>query len=163
MIDEAGTTGKPARRFKDFRYATLDSWSRRRRVIGKAEWTEGEANPRFIVTSLKKAETNGRFLYEKVYCARGEMENRIKECQVICSPTGPPSPRCARTNSGCGSPRSPMVSGAQSGASASPTRISPTRQAARRSRPHQRSAHQIRARLGLPLRRRMAPRRHPLA
>jgi hypothetical protein len=79
--EEATRTGKPARRFKDFRYATLDSWSRRRRVIGKAEWTEGEANPRFIVTSLGKAETNGRFLYEKVYCARGEMENRLKECQ----------------------------------------------------------------------------------
>ena len=78
---EAAATGKPARRFKDFRYATLDSWSRRRRVIGKAEWTEGEANPRFIVTSLEKAEADGRFLYEKVYCARGEMENRIKECQ----------------------------------------------------------------------------------
>jgi hypothetical protein len=78
---EAAVTGKPARCFKDFRYATLDSWSRRRRVIGKAEWTKGEANPRFIVTSLSKAETNGRFLYEKVYCARGEMENRIKECQ----------------------------------------------------------------------------------
>ena len=44
---EAGATGKPARRFKDFRYATLDSWSRWRRVIRKAEWTEGEANPRF--------------------------------------------------------------------------------------------------------------------
>jgi hypothetical protein len=78
---EASSTGKPARRFKDFFYATLDSWSRRRRVIGKAEWTQGEANPRFIVTSLKAAETNGRFLYEKVYCARGDMENRIKECQ----------------------------------------------------------------------------------
>ena len=78
---EATATGKPARRFKDFRYATLDSWSRRRRVVGKAEWTAGEANPRFIVTSLKKTGTNGRFLYEKVYCARGEMENRIKECQ----------------------------------------------------------------------------------
>jgi hypothetical protein len=78
---EAAATCKPARRFKDFCYATLDSWSRRRRVIGKAEWTRGEANPRFIVTSLKKAETNGRFLYEKVYCARGDMENRIKECQ----------------------------------------------------------------------------------
>ncbi len=78
---EAAATGQAARRFKDFRYATLDSWSRRRRVIGKAEWTEGEANPRFVVTSLKKAETKGRFLYEKVYCARGEMENRIKECQ----------------------------------------------------------------------------------
>jgi Transposase DDE domain group 1 len=79
--EESRRTGQPARRFKDFRYATLDSWSRRRRVIGKAEWTQGEANPRFIVTSLKKAETNGRLLYEKVYCARGDMENRIKECQ----------------------------------------------------------------------------------
>ncbi len=78
---EASSTGKAARRYKDFRYATLDSWSRRRRVIGKAEWTQGEANPRFIVTSLSKAQTNGRFLYEKVYCARGDMENRIKECQ----------------------------------------------------------------------------------
>jgi hypothetical protein len=80
---EAVSTGKPARRFKDFRYATLDSWSRRRRVIGKAkaEWTQGESNPRFIVTSLSKAETNGSFLYEKVYCAHGDMENRIKECQ----------------------------------------------------------------------------------
>ena len=78
---EASATGKPARHFKDFRYATLDSWSRRRRVVAKAEWTNGEANPRFIVTSLSKAETSARFLYEKVYCARGEMENRIKECQ----------------------------------------------------------------------------------
>src|SRR5579883_529387 len=54
---EALRTGQPARRFKDFRYATLDTWSRRRRVIAKAEWTKGEANPRFIVTSLSEAET----------------------------------------------------------------------------------------------------------
>jgi hypothetical protein len=79
--DEASRTGKPARRFKDFRYATLDSWSRRRRVVGKGEWTGGEANPRFVVTSLTKAEAGARFLYEQIYCARGEMENRIKECQ----------------------------------------------------------------------------------
>jgi hypothetical protein len=52
----ADSTGRPARRFKDFHWSTLDSWSRRRRVIAKAEWTEGEANPRFIVTSLKRAE-----------------------------------------------------------------------------------------------------------
>jgi hypothetical protein len=78
---EASSTGKPARRFKDFLYSTLDSWSRRRRVVAKAEWTHGEANPRFIVTSLGKAETDGRLLYETVYCARGDMENRIKECQ----------------------------------------------------------------------------------
>jgi hypothetical protein len=75
-------SGRPARRFKDFRYTTLDSWSRERRVIGKAEVTGDKANPRFIVTSLKPAEVDGRRLYEKVYCARGEMENRIKECQL---------------------------------------------------------------------------------
>jgi len=79
---EAERTAKPARRFKDFRWSTLDSWSRTRRVIGKAEWTTGEANPRFIVTSLPPATIDARRLYEVVYCARGEMENRIKECQL---------------------------------------------------------------------------------
>jgi hypothetical protein len=80
--EEATRTGQPARRFRDFRWSTLDSWSRRRRVIGKAEWTRGEANPRFIVTSLRPAEIDARSLYERVYCARGDMENRIKECQL---------------------------------------------------------------------------------
>ena len=75
-------TGKPARRFKDFFYATRDSWSRRRRVIGKAEHLAKGANPRFVVTSLKRQVIDGRTLYEKVYCARGDMENRIKECQL---------------------------------------------------------------------------------
>jgi hypothetical protein len=75
-------TGKTARCFKDFTYATLGSWSRQRRVIGKAEVTGGDANPRFIVTSMKRSEAAARQLYEKVYCARGEMENRIKECQL---------------------------------------------------------------------------------
>jgi len=79
--EEAARTGKPARRFKDLRWSTRESWSRRRRVIAKAEWTKGEANPRFIVTSLKPGEVTGRHLYEKVYCARGDMENRIKETQ----------------------------------------------------------------------------------
>jgi len=78
---ESVATGKPARRFTDFMWSTLDSWSRRRRVIGKAEWTQGEANPRFIVTSLKPAKVMARYLYEQVYCARGDMENRIKEAQ----------------------------------------------------------------------------------
>jgi hypothetical protein len=78
----AEKSGQPARRFKDFNWTTLDSWSRRRRVISKAEWTQGEANPRFIVTSLKRNEAGARQLYEDVYCARGEMENRIKECQL---------------------------------------------------------------------------------
>ena len=78
----SGQTGKPARRFKDFAWRTLDSWSRERRVVAKAEWTQGEANPRFVVTSLSRGEHEARHLYEKIYCARGEMENRIKECQL---------------------------------------------------------------------------------
>ena len=80
--EDASRTGQPARRFKDFRWSTLDSWSRRRRVVGKAEWTRGEANPRFVVTSLKRGEIDARSLYERVYCARGDMENRVKECQL---------------------------------------------------------------------------------
>ena len=79
---ESIRTDKPARCFKDFSYRTRDSWSRERRVVGKAEVTGGEANPRFIVTSLAPSEAGARHLYEKVYCARGEMENRIKECQL---------------------------------------------------------------------------------
>ena len=75
---ESQATGRPARRFHDFMWTTLDSWSRRRRVIGKAECTKGEPNPRFIVTSLKPKAAEARDLYERVYCARGEMENRIK-------------------------------------------------------------------------------------
>jgi hypothetical protein len=75
-------TGKPARCFKSFMYQTRRSWSRRRRVVGKAEFTEGETNPRFVVTSLNRRECKSKGLYEKLYCARGEMENRIKECQL---------------------------------------------------------------------------------
>jgi hypothetical protein len=75
-------TGKPARRFKQFKWTTRRSWSRERRVVAKAEWTLGEANPRFIVTSLTRGQCKARYLYEKVYCARGDMENRIKECQL---------------------------------------------------------------------------------
>ena len=61
---------------------TRRSWSRRRRVVAKAEWRQGEANPRFVVTSLRRDGCKAKYLYEKVYCARGEMENRIKECQL---------------------------------------------------------------------------------
>ena len=75
-------TGRAARRFKDFMWSTLDSWSRDRRVVGKAEVTGGDANPRFVVTSLKSSEVGAQHLYEVIYCARGEMENRIKECQL---------------------------------------------------------------------------------
>ncbi|MGD9886108.1 MAG: IS1380 family transposase [Reyranella sp.] len=79
---ESVKTQAPARRFKDFMWTTRDSWSRRRRVVGKAEHTQGEANPRFVVTSLTAERADARALYEDLYCARGEMENRIKECQL---------------------------------------------------------------------------------
>ena len=73
-------SGKPARVFRDFRYRTRDSWCRKRRVVGKAEHTPDGANPRFVVTSLKHARmADPRALYEDLYCARGEAENRIGE------------------------------------------------------------------------------------
>ena len=85
-LDEAKAqykeTGRPSRLFKDFSYRTLKSWSRKRRVVGKAEHLEKGSNPRFVVTSLSSQECEGRRLYEEVYCARGEMENRIKEQQL---------------------------------------------------------------------------------
>ena len=72
-------TRQPARVFGEFAYRTLDSWSRARRVIAKAEHLDKGANPRFVVTTL---DGDPKTLYEKVYCARGEMENRIKEQQL---------------------------------------------------------------------------------
>lgn len=75
-------TGQPARRFVDFAYQTRDSWSRERRVIGKAEYMDKGENPRFVVTSLSKERMEASRLYEDCYCARGDMENRIKEQQL---------------------------------------------------------------------------------
>jgi hypothetical protein len=73
---------RPARLYKDFTYRTRKSWSRSRRVIGKAEHLDKGANPRFVVTSLDAARFPAARLYERLYCARGEMENRIKEQQL---------------------------------------------------------------------------------
>jgi len=75
-------TGQAARVFKDFDYQTHKSWSRCRRVVGKAEHLGKGHNPRFVVTSLKREEFDAAVVYEKEYCARGEMENRIKEQQL---------------------------------------------------------------------------------
>jgi hypothetical protein len=72
-------SGAPVRVFRDFRYQTLDSWSRERRVVGKAEHNKDGANPRFVVTSFKRTRYDARALYEDLYCARGEAENRIGE------------------------------------------------------------------------------------
>jgi len=76
-------TGLPARRYLSFYYRTRRSWSRNRRVIAKAEYTEGKENPRFIVAHLPRQwHPSAQSLYEEVYCPRGEMENRIKEQQL---------------------------------------------------------------------------------
>ncbi len=75
-------TGKAARFFKDFQYSTQDSWSRKRRVIAKAEYLEKGSNPRFVVTSLPSRQWGARYIDERTYCARGDMENRIKEQQL---------------------------------------------------------------------------------
>jgi len=75
-------TQQAARVFRDFRYRTRKSWSCERRVIGKAEHLAKGENPRFVVTTLSTEEWDARSLYEGLYCARGDMENRIKEQQL---------------------------------------------------------------------------------
>jgi len=87
---QCAATGAPARVFAERTYQTHDSWSRARRVVAKAEQLTagtadeaGKTNPRFVVTSLAAATIDARTLYEDLYCARGEMENRIKEQQLM--------------------------------------------------------------------------------
>jgi hypothetical protein len=79
---ESMAQGRPARRFADFAWRTLASWSRARRVVAKAEHLPQGPNPRFVVTSLAANKLAAPTLYEDVYCARGEVENRIKEQQL---------------------------------------------------------------------------------
>ena len=82
-LRNAACTSRNCRRVcSDFSWRTRQSWSRARRVVAKAGWTQGAAYPRFVVTSLTREEHEARHLYEKLYCARGDMENRIKECQL---------------------------------------------------------------------------------
>jgi hypothetical protein len=76
-------TGEAARVFKDFTYRTRKSWSKERRVVGKAEHLKKGANPRFVVTSLSTKHAAAAPLYEQSYCQRGDMENRIKEQQLM--------------------------------------------------------------------------------
>lgn len=79
---ESVQSKRSARRFKEIVYRTRKTWSRARRVVAKAEHTGDKANPRFVVTSLSIEQWPARALYEDFYCARGEMENRIKEAQL---------------------------------------------------------------------------------
>ena len=80
----SAASGQASRRFREFRYRTLNSWSRSRRVVGKEEWLPGAGggNPRFVVTSLDRQTIAKQALYEELYCARDDMENRIKEQQL---------------------------------------------------------------------------------
>jgi len=80
---ESKQSGLPSRRYKDFKYRTLDSWSCERRVVGKAEYLVDKPNARFVVSSLPIEAVAAQQLYENEYCARGEMENRIKEQKVF--------------------------------------------------------------------------------
>ena len=86
-LDEADRhyhlSGQAARVLEDFPYRTRKSWSQARRVIAKAEHLSKGANPRFVVTSLSGERADVRTLYEELYCARGDMENRIKEQQLV--------------------------------------------------------------------------------
>jgi Transposase DDE domain group 1 len=80
---ESVKTGEMARIFKNLRYQTVEkTWSRTRRVVAKAEHLNKGSNPRFVVTSLAPKWFPAEIVYETVYCARGEMENRIKEQQM---------------------------------------------------------------------------------
>jgi hypothetical protein len=81
QMEHAGT-GKPARVYRELTYRTRKTWSRKRRVVAKAEHSSKGDNPRFVVTSLSKHEIEAKELYEELYCARGDMENRIKEQQL---------------------------------------------------------------------------------
>ena len=72
-------SGQPARVLAELEYQTLESWSRARRVVAKAEQLEGKENSRYVVTSLDAESWPAQQLYEDLYCERGEAENRIKE------------------------------------------------------------------------------------
>lgn len=82
VAQEQAQRGGVVRRYRELRYRTLKTWSRERRVIGKAEQLPGKSNPRFVVTSLAPEFFDSQRVYEKIYCARGDMENRIKEQQL---------------------------------------------------------------------------------
>ena len=144
----AEASGKSARRFKEFPWSTLDSWSRERRVVAKAEWTQGEANPRFVVTSLKPEEAGARWLYEKLYCARGDMENRIKECQLDLFADRTSARPCAPISCASGSPPSPTFSSAPCAASPLSTRSSPRPTAQPSASSSSRSARSCESRSG---------------
>jgi hypothetical protein len=106
---ESIRTGKMARKFKNLYYQTLEhTWTRRRRVVAKAEHLGKGSNPRFIVTSLPQHGFPAAILYEALYCARGEMENRIKEQQLGLFADRTSTRQCGAISCGCTYPLSPI-------------------------------------------------------
>ena len=103
-----GETRQATRVFKDFVYQTKKSWSRQRRVVGKAEHLSQGSNPRFVVTSLSAERWDARALYEDLYCARGEVENRIKEQPLCLHPTPLLPPAVRRRGGNWRTPTSPV-------------------------------------------------------
>lgn len=94
-------TRQPARVFKDFEYRTHKSWSRTRRVVGKAEHLAKGSNPRFVVTSLSAADFDGRTLYEQEYWRGGTWKTALKSSSCGCSPTAPVAKPCVPIRCGC--------------------------------------------------------------
>jgi hypothetical protein len=84
--EDSKASGQPARHFKESSWSTRDSWSRQRRVIAKAEWTGGAANPRFVVTSLSDEEVAPQRLYEEIYCVRAIWKTASRNVSSTCSP-----------------------------------------------------------------------------
>ena len=122
-------TGKPARYFKEFKWRTRTSWSRERRVIAKAEFTKSEANPRFVVTSLKRAGCKPKYLRRSIAPA-ATWRTASKSVNSICLPTAPQPPPCAPTRCACGSRRWPTSCSAPCAGSACRTPTLTTRPAA---------------------------------
>ena len=98
-------SGTPARRFADFMRFTRNSWSRERRVVAKAEWPHGKANPRFVIASLAAGAYDARSPDEDLYRQRGEMENRIEDANSTRAPMAPRRTAGAPTDPACGSRR----------------------------------------------------------
>ena len=117
--------GGPARRFANFAWCTLDSWSRERRVVAKAEHLPKGANPRFVVTSLAADKIDARTLYEDFTALAARSRTGSRSSSSICSPIAPQRRPCAPTSSGSGSPPSPTSCLTRSVGSASGTPSSP--------------------------------------
>jgi hypothetical protein len=138
--EDSKITGKPARRFKQFQWSTRDSWRRQRRVVAKAEWTAGAANPRFVVTSLSAEDAAPQRLYEESTAPAVTWKTASRNVSSICSPIALRRRRCAPTSCACGLLRWPMCCSARYAASPSSTPNSPKRPAARSASSSSRSA-----------------------